>query len=762
MIKTQKPLFEKRASQYGTYFTSSLSAPALRQRLRDCNRTSLKYASIGGDQESSFEQAFSSLAYAYLKDKSPRLLDFIIGFQLVDRNEDNTKAVGIFGFKVGDQWLYGPTFFLNGDLKGHELLYIKKQDTFVPMKENWVNYLISRKPHVLGEGSSQNSAQLGGLMPNLAKLTRPPSSTKYGSAQPHIDEWALPFMPFIGTVATRNEKTLFHKHAGLAEKFDMRNFLSEFPLLKLAFEQTYCAYPLVKKGFDRFYGTDFFQQMGLKIREKVAANKLDLVKQAKSYILPPKEVKKRKLSSQFLLADDEPAEHPIKSGSLQVIKLADTMKVDEDAPGGTKVNKPELTEDEREKLLKDTVLIRDKRDSTETSIAYNTQTRLELVNPSETALYDVLEKPGSFDEMLVIASPQTGRGREKFSLVLRKSDPRNWLNTHATNLWTKQNSDKLTRAAFIKYVDGLSGLDSLEKGGHYVAIGANGAGTGVFRVKESYGDGAYKVEWKDYCQYNQDRPAGLPKIDSPLSDYDSGYSSWDAKIFVNQRSGTSLRSVNGELSIPKDFKVVRVEAPPKPKDDDSDSLISCCSPVGDDFSSDKNPIQPGNISDVQLLLNSKEARVQLHDTGSEIYFKSRAGNKTLSKMACLLSLVTEHGLSEQQARTMLKEAATAAMHNRACSYFVKYAEPFSSLQGGPSAPAFPEPWTGAEQNGRSSVNAIYPQEEFQQIPEMASGQYDQSVYDPFYQPDQQAMQVAQQASNSGRRKSSIPRWSQGC
>jgi transitional endoplasmic reticulum ATPase len=39
------------------------------------------------------------------------------GFQLVDRNEDNTKAVGVFGFQLGKQWVYAPVFFLNGDLK---------------------------------------------------------------------------------------------------------------------------------------------------------------------------------------------------------------------------------------------------------------------------------------------------------------------------------------------------------------------------------------------------------------------------------------------------------------------------------------------------------------------------------------------------------------------------------------------------------------------------------------------------------------------
>ena len=125
--RTQPP-FQKHASDEGIYWTSTAQPQQLRAWIT-------KLASIGGEQEQGFEQAFSSLAYAYLKDKAPRLIDYIVGFQLVDRNEDNTKAVGVFGFKVGKQWLYAPVFFLNGDLKGHELLYIKNQDSFVPMKE---------------------------------------------------------------------------------------------------------------------------------------------------------------------------------------------------------------------------------------------------------------------------------------------------------------------------------------------------------------------------------------------------------------------------------------------------------------------------------------------------------------------------------------------------------------------------------------------------------------------------------------------------
>jgi hypothetical protein len=155
---------------------ATLDIPHLRQRLRDLSFRpyQLKSAELGGGQDQPFEQAFSNLAHAYIRDKAPKLLDFEVGFQLIEKNQDNTKAVGVFGFKVGNQWLYAPVFFLNGDLKGHELLYVKSQDVFVPLKENWLNYLLGRRQASIGEGMNRNLSLVGVMPPNLYQLTRSP------------------------------------------------------------------------------------------------------------------------------------------------------------------------------------------------------------------------------------------------------------------------------------------------------------------------------------------------------------------------------------------------------------------------------------------------------------------------------------------------------------------------------------------------------------------------------------------------------------
>src|SRR5262245_53162093 len=177
----------------------------------------LKTAELGGGQDTQFEQAFANLSHAYMRDKAPKLLDYEVGFQLIEKNNENTKAVGVFGFKVGDQWLYAPVFFLNGDLKGHELLYIKNQDLFVPLKDNWLNYLLGRKPTMLGKGISRDLTRHGVMSPSLYQLTRTPY--KYASVQPRMRPWAVEFLPALGYLATTPIHTM-EKYASLPDFAD--------------------------------------------------------------------------------------------------------------------------------------------------------------------------------------------------------------------------------------------------------------------------------------------------------------------------------------------------------------------------------------------------------------------------------------------------------------------------------------------------------------------------------------------------------------
>jgi hypothetical protein len=788
--------FEKVATVAGTYWRDKTASYKYLKHL-------VKQATLGGEQSEGFEQAFSSLAYAYLKDKAPRLLDFIIGFQLVDRNEDNTKAVGIFGFKVGDQWLYAPVFFLNGDLKGHELLYLKKQDMFVPLKENWVNHVISRKPHILGEASAKNTFQLGGLLPNLNRLASPPVATKFSADIGfNCSEWAQPFLPFLAAVVADKFDVVFAKHAHVAEALDLRNVLRSFPLLKLAHEKAYQKYPLIKEGFDKFYGKDFWAKM--------AANALndatDLTKQSRCWEgyepVPGKKPysddscrktgskeKPEKKSFDILPAARE--KHPIKTGALKITmqniemsgdikdldgdilkgilpdeiqdKITDMMKrsaeVDNDVTITDGDNKRlNSTDDDRKKLLDDGVLITDKRDSQDVSMAFNTQVRMEMMNPNESGVYEVLEKPGTFTEMVVLSNPASGRGRENTVLVVRKDDPRSWLHTHRTNVFVKS-CDCPLPSVFREWVNGLSDISDCKVGNTYVAIHEIGSGTCPFEVTEVLSDGSYRVSWLDYAELP--RPGNLAARTCMHPQYDNmnGYKSWDAKITINKRPGTNLRTVAGEMFIPSDYKVIKVKEKndTSRKDDSPFTFMPCCEskPFQSGSRSDPSPIELGNLANVQLMLYEKFASLKVQDTGTDFYIQSAThGNHKLKKVAAVIHLVADHGLSEKQARVMLKEASVVAKHNDAKTYFIKHAAPFNNsvLEGGPNTPGFPEPFYGQEPVGRGMYPARYPEEYTSLVPGMDSNLTDPKIYDPFYMPDPKAMQAGQQASQSGQKE----------
>ncbi len=105
-----------------------------------------------------FEVKFSQLVDSALKEKVPTLLEYRVGFQIIDKEEDETKAVGVSVFVVNGLWLYMPIFFVDGDLKGSDLLYVKQNDIFVPARDNWITTFKEQGTVVLGKGDFEIGA----------------------------------------------------------------------------------------------------------------------------------------------------------------------------------------------------------------------------------------------------------------------------------------------------------------------------------------------------------------------------------------------------------------------------------------------------------------------------------------------------------------------------------------------------------------------------------------------------------------------------
>jgi hypothetical protein len=748
----------------------------------------IKLSNLGGSGgETEFEQAFSSLAYAYLRDKAPRLLDNMVGFQLVDRNEDNTKAVGVFGFQIDSQWLNAPVFFLNGDLKGHELLYMKNNDSFVPLKENWINYIMSRKPHVLGESSGVSKLrELGGIYPDVRTLSIPPS---VGGGKRASDEvWLKPILPLMGAFRAKMASS-FYKGVGsqklcqaaitaepfvaaLAKTASNLDFNAILPgslaLLKTAHALAE-TYPSVKQGFQRFYGFDCFSRWGNELRSAVEkqANSILPTEKARPYmpgslIIPTKpfpskvdHVKEGKLRlyvSEFVVSRDFPTGSRAQENSEDI--RSDL--------GEGSVDSSELTSDEKQKLLKETVLIRDGRSDDDTSKAYNVQLEAKLSNPTETDLYRVLERPGEFSKMLVVTHGASNRGREPMVTLVRLTDgnPKRWLNTYSGNVWADQVAD---RDEWTDWFDGLDSGDNLQEGAEYIGIDSSGSGTVPFHVQSSYGEGRYRVDFRTNIHYDEKKPPGFtPKVPEPYSfeGYDMP-SPYGAMLYIGKegQKGTAIRAIGGELRVPKAVKFLKLSATQKPT---AGEIMPCCDY---DSRSDMPPIQLGKIDDIQLLFYEKTAQLKVQDTGTDIFVSSPLGQERMTKKAALWYLVRHHGLREKVAREILTQTERKGQTIYRVSYAPGYgteknAAPNSSvLRGGPSAPIYDDfaDERSVEQYGPSTaVPTQFGSAAAYRLNDLSADQTDPGIWNPWQNFEakdfQQSMQVAQQASMNGQKE----------
>jgi hypothetical protein len=681
------------------------------QVVRSFDRGQTKQAELGGrGDDMPFEQAFSNLAHAYLRDSAPKLLDHEIGFQLLDRNRENTKAIGIFAFKVGSQWLYAPVFFLNGDLKGHELLYIKNQDMFVPLKENWINYLINRKPSILGGGIDKNLSQFGQRQPDFTQLSRSPA--KFGSANPTLKEMTTAVMPTLAKTATLNTKLAFEE---LGKVMNLPTFLKQAGLQVLSALVKTCAHaPQLAAAIDEFHG-------------------LDIVSEAIKAAHAQNQTKTASVLS-------EAPEKPKALTTLKVITYDVTIQ--EALPPG-------LTEDDQEKLLRDGVLIQDQRDRDNVSIPYNIQVEQKLFNPSESGLYDILVKPGEIERCYVAVHPQGAAKRENFATVVRVDGTPDWVNDRTDHIFALS---RVEGDEFDEWFAALPDADSLpSKNTRYMLLNHKGSATVPVRVIREYGESTYGTT--SYEVHLEDHPKHYPTGGEP--DYCRTYDplKYDkyrdgVRVHLNGQSGSKLRSSLGDIFVPAGYKRLKVS---KGEDDGADGLDQFMCGCGE---SEDPPLMPGNLVDAQLMLMQKLGSVTLYHNGTAVEIhspKKQLIEKELSEKQAAVSLVQNHGLREDAARELLKTAAA----KRKYSFHVKYANPYGPpmmIQGAPGAPSDPGPVMGGESIMGTSIPTQLGIDVGVPVSDVSAANTDRSIYNPNTMLDQRDVKAVIDAAQSGQRE----------
>lgn len=698
---------------------------------------SLKVAELGGaGNDVSFEQAFSNLAHSYLKDKAPTLLDHELGFQLLDKNQDNTKAIGVFGFKVGTNLLYAPVVFLNGSLKGHELLYLKNQDMFVPMKENWLNYIMNRKPSMVGKSVDRNSSRLGMLMPDFSRMINSPRNKMASSMT--LAEVMEPVLPVFASCATLDVNKAVKE---LGEAVNLPDFLKRAGLDMIERVVSMChEYPEFAKAIDDFHGLDVISEA-----IKVAAARPQIVKSVPQIITGS-------------IADDD---SPIKSGALKVITYDVTIQT---------ANPPETTPEDAEKLLRDKVLIKDKRGDDEVSIPYHVRVEERLQNPTETGLYEVLTKAGEFEKCLVIVGPY-GPDRKEFVTVVRTGDSPDWVNKPACDVWTVH---QYSPEEFTEWYDSLKDAGSLATGdSKYILIGPRGHGTLPFRVRSALDLGndtkSYDVFFSSYCDRSTFSTGSRGRDRRSYSAYDGNdcCSSADERIHINGKEGSKIRAIRGDVYIPEGYKVVTAResadwdhsgsvTPAIAPGDLLDSHMYLMSPKHNSRgSAEKTSFVLGNKTDARVNLMSKLAELSLTSNGS--YYTVNGVRR--HQIDTLIHLVSDHGLREKAARHIMG----LAQHKGHYDCHIKYASPYGQASGspfltqsGPSVQTPPEPPVSGGSFMHTDIPTRYPQNDAMQVTGLEPGRNDPNIYNPNPMYDRRShemdMQQMMQAAQTGQKE----------
>ena len=137
-----------------------------------------KAASAQTQSLDEIEQAFMDQAYAAVQSKAAPIMKapYRLGFEIVHRNDDNTRLVGIFVFRVNKDLFYSPVFFINGSIKGTDLFYRHSAKAFVPCTERWLEYLISLSETSEGVGVPISERTNTRRQLNLQSIVSPPAS----------------------------------------------------------------------------------------------------------------------------------------------------------------------------------------------------------------------------------------------------------------------------------------------------------------------------------------------------------------------------------------------------------------------------------------------------------------------------------------------------------------------------------------------------------------------------------------------------------
>lgn len=571
---------------------------------------------IESADEQQMEQDFAKLAYMFVQDRAAPLMKYMLGFEVVNREEDGSKAIGIFGFKVGKDYYYVPSFFMNNQIKGVDMLFCKRTNSFVPLQEDWINYVVNRQTIQLGAGADGSKVNKDFENPDFSFLSQPPSGPG-GKTASDDTPWTF-------------KEAWRQMHDQLADMLEK----------DAEFQQAWTGWVCACKGLDL-------------PAEKTAASPLRSFIETKG---GPKAMSTLlgAITGNAKYANAAFTFYPGGVESLYVHEFAPALMQKQSARVSVVTRVNEYSDGKtKHRLVRDGFAINDTRPEAEKTQAYDIDYERHFSNPSTSGTYQVLLKSGRTTKCWVFMPSGSAKNDvvvivEQDKLMHRLAEP--------GAVYVRDNETDDCSAAYKKAVD----IDAMELGRNYVLIDEKGHATSPVEITSVISEDGkrtkLRVNWRGHYDvvrrptYGRDfegRHGGCVPCctigDSGCTDY----------IELADHKGFITKSGNDTLVLPSNWKALRIYDP----NDDGDGIESyeARRVMQDAF-------QLGTLVDVNeaMIKNAfHKLTVASDDAGLEYYFRfdDNFATRPMSYKSAYVTLVTRFGLGCDDCETMLKEAA---------------------------------------------------------------------------------------------------------
>lgn len=582
-------------------------ATKLRDLLAETPAGVTKFAVEMPDRQQ-IEQDFGHMAFQFLRDRAPALLPHMIGFEVVEQEPDGSRAVGIFGFNLGQSFWYVPCFFTNNQIKGMDLLYSVDKSSFVPLQEPWINHLLNRQMIELGEGASSKVMKTI-ENPNFDFLTGPPASPK-SAAQWQAEakqEWAK----LGGDIARRIDTDPEFKEALAGAIASMTG---------KALEVEKKATPL----------TDFLQNVGGPAAVATVLRTFEnpaFLKAACAFYD----------HRDLMIAEFNPAILP-KQAQAKVRVVTETETSDYGRP---------MTPEQKTKIVRDGFTIIDDRPPEAHTEMYAVDYERQIFNPTEGGKYRLILRDGTQTPVYVLYP--SFRGSRPGMVVVVSPDKDRYMTCYASDLHLQhlQPEEEAKEAKNSLYEKGVD-VNDMKLGESYVLVDELQKNCSLpFKVQSSTKqDGDLVkvcVRWYDYPTYRSPRPwHGEPSEIG--SQYNPGVRHqpvdwYSVSIAPVDRAGKLQLTSTGQFLVPtKSWKAVKLA-----ERNDENGYLTPASRVDID----------------ELMTKAGCHRLAVTSDGIEFSFRldGELDMQQLGYKSASIRLVGVYGLQPADAETLLKEAA---------------------------------------------------------------------------------------------------------